>query len=104
MLSKFKWLLTRPRAFARAVSKLGLATTLRLMRIRMNLDKQPTYELRVPQFKHPVTVRGGQSTDTWAIYELLVMDEYALVGDIESPHFIIDCGANIGVGSLYFLN
>jgi FkbM family methyltransferase len=104
MRKKLQWLFTRPRALARSISKLGLVTTLQLIRIRMNLGRQATYALRVPSYPHPIIIRGGQSTDTWALYELLVMDEYALVSDLKSPGFIIDCGANIGIATVYFLN
>ena len=66
--------------------------------------REATHELRIPGYPHPITIRGGQSTDAWAVYELLVMQEYALVGDLDSPGFIIDAGANIGIASLYFLH
>jgi FkbM family methyltransferase len=80
-----------------------LRTTLQLARIRMGA-REATHELRIPGYPHPITIRGGQSTDAWAVYELLVMQEYALVGDLDSPAFIIDAGANIGIASLYFLH
>jgi FkbM family methyltransferase len=75
-----------------------------LVRIRLGSDRQATYALRIPGYPHPITIRGGQSTDAWAVYELLVMQEYALVGDLDSPGFIIDAGANVGIASLYFLH
>ncbi len=97
-----RWLLTRPRTLWRAWRKLGLQTTLQLARIRL-AGANRTYSVRVPKYPHAITIRGGQSTDAWALYELLVMQEYALVADLDSPAFIIDGGANIGLASLYFL-
>jgi FkbM family methyltransferase len=75
-----------------------------LVRIRLASGKQTSYTLRLPKYPHPITLRGGGSTDPLVVYELLVMQEYALVGDLDSPAFIIDGGANIGIASLYFLN
>lgn len=95
-------LLTRPRVLFRAFSKLGWRATLRLVRIRFG-DRHKTYQVRVPQFPHPIEVRGGASSDAVVLYEILVMDEYGFVGDLGSPSFIVDGGANVGIMSLYFL-
>ena len=62
------------------------------------------YKLRVPQFPHPVYLRGGRSSDMWSLYELLVMNEYGLLGPLTAAQFIIDGGANIGLASVCFLN
>jgi len=59
--------------------------------------------VRVLRWPHPVYVRGGTSTDSAVLYELLVTGEYDLVADLGSPKFIIDGGANIGATSVYFL-
>jgi FkbM family methyltransferase len=97
-----KRLLTRPRVLFRARSKLGWAAALRLVRIRFG-DRRKTYQIRVPQFPHPVILRGGNSSDAVVLYEILVMDEYGFIGDLGSPSFIVDAGANVGIMSLYFL-
>lgn len=81
-----------------------MRATLQLVRIRLAAGKHTTYSVRIPKYPYAITIRGGQSTDAWALYELLVMQEYALVADLDSPAFIIDGGANIGIASLYFLN
>jgi FkbM family methyltransferase len=104
MWDRLRWLITRPRTVWRAWRKLGARSTLQLVRIRLSSGKHSTHILRIPQYTHPITVRGGHSTDAWAIYELLVMQEYAAVADLDSPAFIIDGGANIGIASLFFLN
>jgi FkbM family methyltransferase len=98
-----RWTLTRPRPIWRASRTIGLATALSLVRIRMGSRKK-IYTVRVPQWPHPVYVRGGSSSDTLVLYEIVVTNEYDLVADLGSPRFVIDGGANIGLFSLYFLN
>ena len=77
---------------------------LQLVRIRLTGNPQSKYTLHIPQYPHPVYVRGGGSSDAIALYEVLVTQEYALTATLDSPAFIIDGGANIGIASLYFLN
>jgi|HubBroStandDraft_6_1064221.scaffolds.fasta_scaffold399672_1 threonine dehydrogenase-like Zn-dependent dehydrogenase len=60
--------------------------------------------LRIPGYSHPVVSRGGQSSDAIALYEVMVTREYELTVELDSPAFIIDGGANIGMASLFFLN
>lgn len=104
MWSKVTWLITRPRALMRAWRKLGFLTTMRLVAIRMGSGRHSIHAVRIPGYRFPILIRGGQSTDAWALYELLARQEYALVGDLDSPHFIVDAGANIGIASVYFLH
>jgi FkbM family methyltransferase len=104
MMNKLKWILTRPRALFRAWKALGLQTMLQLVRIRLTGTERQKYALRIPGFAHPVYIRGGQSSDAIALYEVLVTKEYALTAQLDSPAFIIDGGANCGMASLYFLN
>jgi FkbM family methyltransferase len=99
-----KWILTRPRVLFRAWKELGLSAMLGLIRLRLAGTAKDQYRLRIPRFPHPVYIRGGQSTDAVALYEVLVTQEYALTVDLDSPAFIIDGGANVGMASLYFLN
>jgi FkbM family methyltransferase len=95
--------LTRPRTFLRAAQKIGVPAALSLVRIRMG-SRRKVYELRVPQWPHPIYVRGGTSSDAVVLYEILVTNEYEHIGDLGSPKFIIDGGANIGLASAYLLN
>jgi FkbM family methyltransferase len=104
MLDGVKRLISRPRVVLQASQKLGWRAALQLVFIRLAGRKEAEYRLRIRGYAHPITIRGGKSTDAWALYELLVKDEYAFFGDLESPFFIIDGGANIGIASLYFLN
>jgi len=95
--------LTRPRAFLRAWRGLGLVAALKLIRIRSGA-REKIYRLRVPQWPHPVFVRGGTSSDAIVLYEILATGEYGHIGDLGSPKLVIDAGANVGSASIYFLN
>ena len=44
------------------------------------------------------------SSDVNVFYQIFVIREYACLDDIENPHLIIDCGANAGFSSAYFLS
>jgi FkbM family methyltransferase len=103
MLDWLKRLLTRPRVLVRSCRKLGVRATLRLVAIRFGSPNR-TYQVRVPQWTHPVHVRGGRSTDTTVLYEILVTEEYSLAPVLDSPKVVVDGGANIGMASAYFLN
>jgi len=102
MKNRLKRILTRPRAFLRSFRKVGLWSTLRLVAIRFG-SRDRIYRLRVPQWPHSVHVRGGMSTDSASLYEILVRGEYDLVEGLDSPKSVIDGGANIGLAALYFL-
>ena len=104
MWERMKWLLTRPRVLFRAGSKLGWPTAFRLIYIRFATPKNSTHILSIPRFKFPVTIRGGDSTDAVVMYQVMVMREYDFGDKLESPKFIIDGGANIGIASVTFLN
>lgn len=103
MQSKLQWLLRRPAVFLRATLRLGLLATVQLVFVRLFGKKDVEYSLRIKGFDHFITIRGGQSSDAWVIYELLVRETYGAVGHLHSPGFIVDGGANIGIASLYFL-
>ena len=94
--------LTRPRAVFRALRRVGVLATISFIRIRLGSPKT-LYQVKVPQFPSPIFVRGGRSTDTTVVYELLVTGEYDLLDRLEPPKWIIDGGANIGVTAAYLL-
>jgi FkbM family methyltransferase len=75
-----------------------------LVRIRLRAGRHSTHTLRIPKRPQPITILGGQSADAWALHELLAMQAYAFVSNLNSPAFIIDGGANMGLASSYVLN
>ncbi len=85
MRKKIKWLLTRPRVLFRAGVALGWSIMFRLVLIRARGTAQKKYALRIPGYSHPVVIRGGQSSDAVALYEVMVTREYELTTQLDSP-------------------
>ncbi|MEP0885056.1 FkbM family methyltransferase [Trichocoleus sp. ST-U3] len=54
-------------------------------------------------YKHPLLIRYGTS-DIHVLHQIFVEQEYSCLTDVVSPKLIIDCGANVGYSSAYFLN
>lgn len=87
---------------------IGLPATAQLFRRRVaaafGQTSRALYTMKVPGYKHPVTIRGGNGSDGFAFYQIHVMRDFDILGDLGSPRLIIDAGANIGMTSIYFLN
>jgi FkbM family methyltransferase len=64
--------------------------------------KQATFEVRIPQARHPITLRTGTS-DLATFEQIFVWEDYDLPLS-EAPETIIDGGANIGCATVYFAN
>jgi FkbM family methyltransferase len=64
--------------------------------------KAALFEVRIPQARHPITLRSG-SSDLATFEQLFIWEDYDLPVN-EGVAFIIDAGANIGCATIYFAN
>lgn len=69
--------------------------------LKTNFKKSGTVEVKIPQLPHPIQLRCGTS-DIQTFWQVLVNLDYEFDLDF-NPEFIIDCGANIGLASLFFI-
>src|SRR6185369_3152511 len=60
------------------------------------------YKLSSRRLPEPILCRN-RSTDILVFHQIFVWLEYQCLFDIEDPLLIIDCGANVGYSSLFFL-
>lgn len=97
---------TRLANFARAVANLGFLNALLLkwqqMRARWFVVRTP-YRLRSKHSRYPLWCRPGTS-DAGVFHQIFVTREYACLDDVVDPVLILDCGANVGYSSAYFLS
>jgi FkbM family methyltransferase len=107
LISKVGQPLSRLRVIYRAIGGIGVLATLQLIRRRvaaaLGQGPETIYRIRLPGYPHPVSIRGGNSSDGFAFYQHLALKDLYIF-DLGTPKLIIDAGANIGMASLYLLN
>ncbi len=87
--------------YREALQSLGFPSLLRLQinkKLGVKLSRLTSKYLR-----HPVYARYGTS-DFLVFNQVFVDREYRCVDDVEPPRLIVDCGANVGYTSAYFLS
>lgn len=69
-----------------------------------NLDKENSslLQLKLTEYSNPINLRVGTS-DVPTFYKIFYFKEYDIKLEI-NPKVIIDCGANIGLSSIYYSN
>ena len=101
------------RVYRRQIPRLGLAAATMLFLAEAS-ERRPISRLVAPiapaflkikpaGYLFPLTVRWGD-TDRVVIRQVLALEEYAPVAALPNVRLIVDCGANIGVSSYYFLH
>jgi FkbM family methyltransferase len=82
----------------------GAAIQFKLQRWRMRLAREPgPYRLRSRNAAAPLWVRPDTS-DVLVFEQIFVEREYRCLDGIETAQLVIDCGANVGYSSAYFLS
>ena len=70
--------------------------------IKAGLHKHHTLQVDLANYKHPIFLRNNTS-DIPTFHKVIYGEDYALNLNF-SPEVIIDCGANIGLASVFFKN
>lgn len=74
-----------------------------LLHVRLGKWRRSVYSLQPRQTRHPLWVRP-RSSDIDVFYQIFVVEEYACLDDLRDVDLVIDCGANVGYSSAYFLS
>ncbi|QCR22164.1 FkbM family methyltransferase [Pontibacter sp. SGAir0037] len=85
----------------RYINRFGIAFTVSFLVQRFILKKS-IIKLNLDSLKRPIYLRNNYS-DFQVFTQIFLNDEY-LVDNLSSPKVIIDCGANIGLASLFFIS
>jgi len=72
-------------------------------RIVHKLVTKSRFYVYLDQFSYPICLRFDTS-DLAILRQVFMRQEYGICDAIKDPKIIIDCGANVGFASLYFLN
>lgn len=98
-------LLSKSRSALRAAANLGVPQTafylLQRLRNRGSAGRR-SFRLFSKRARYPLYCRAGTS-DLDVFGQMFVQREYRCLDDLSSADLVIDCGANVGFSSAYFL-
>lgn len=82
------------------INKLGLLQTINYLRQRLFKKKGELIKIKISGLNHPLFLRN-KFYDTHIFYQIFIKEEVDF--DLQNlPNTIIDCGANIGLSTLFF--
>jgi FkbM family methyltransferase len=85
-------------------SDLGLSSAVKyLVYNRLGPESHPVVWSHPRQVLHPLAIRCDTS-DLFVFRQIFVQREYGCLDDLPDVHLVIDCGANVGYSSAYFLS
>lgn len=96
MQSRLNW-------YRKELTSLGLLNWLKLKRanaIAKSLPKGDLVKVSVPGTS---VYYRAQTSDRYVLYQIFIDREYRCLDHVKEPGLIIDCGANVGYASAYFL-
>lgn len=90
--------------YARSIRNLGGLSFARYWwHQKTNLPKSGVFDLTARYAKHPLQCRAGTS-DIDVFKHIYVLREYEYLDDLQTAGLMIDCGANVGMSTSYFLS
>jgi len=89
--------------YARSIQNLGAGAFARYWwHQKSKLPRTGVFNLTSRYAPYPLQCRAGTS-DIDVFKHIYVLREYAFLDELKNPSLIIDCGANVGMSSAYFL-
>jgi FkbM family methyltransferase len=95
--------MTRAEWYRTAIKNLGLLRSMRLQFLKRYGTQGRVSQLTSKDLLHPVLARNG-SSDLAVFGQIFAMREYRCLDFVQEPGLIVDCGANVGYSSAYFLS
>ena len=86
-----------------ALQSLGASSLIRLQLQKRFGSSNQLSKLTAKNLRYPVFARPN--TSDFLVFDQIFVDrEYRCLDQIKSPKFVVDCGANVGYSSVYFLS